>query len=173
MLYLKTRTILRCNTSFNEIASLCLGSISGIILNSLIVFAIFGILALYMILFSEIAISLFATEAGEDSFLQHKTFYVCVLSLLISPIIILKKIQELKISTYVLFFGVLCLIILLTVQLAQNGSYDYRVENGIIDPVVIEQKDSGREVGALETITDSVNIAVASQGFVICLFPIY
>ena len=74
------------------IAKQCLGSISGVILNSLIVFAIFGIMALYMILFSQIAISLLGSPYLSGSFLNHKTFYVCCLSLLISPIVIRKKI---------------------------------------------------------------------------------
>lgn len=172
VLYLRTRNILRCNTSFSVIANLCLGPISGIILNTLLVFAVFGILALYMILFSEIAISLIGTSYAADHFLNHKTFYVCVLSILISPIITRKRIQELKLSTYILFFGVLCLMVLLTAELCINGSYDYRLENGLITAPVVDEKVV-TEVSSLESITDSVNIAVTSQGFVIALFPIY
>lgn len=171
ILYLQTRLILRCNTTFGEIASLCLGSVSGIVLNLLIVFAIFGIMALYMILFSEIAISLVGS-GKEESFLSHKLFYVCLLSLFISPIIVRKRIQELKISTYVLFIGVICLISLLTILLIVNGSYDYRIEQGIIEPKVVVVDDE-EKIGTFEGIMDSVNIAVASQGFVIALFPIY
>lgn len=74
-------------------------------------------------------------------------------------------------STYVLFFGVLALIILLTVLLGLNGSYSYRVAEGVITPeaasAVVE------EARSLEGMVDSLNIAVASQGFVIALFPIY
>ena len=91
-LYLKTRKILRCNTTFSEIAYECLGSTSGITLNSLLAFAIFGIMALYMILFSEIAISLIGDYSEDNNFLDQKFFYVCCLSLLISPIIVRKKI---------------------------------------------------------------------------------
>ena len=58
VLYLQTKTILRCNTSFSVLANICLGSVSTYVLNMLLVFAVFGIMALYMILFSEIAISL-------------------------------------------------------------------------------------------------------------------
>lgn len=92
VLYLQTRTILKCNTTFSVIANLCMGSISGIILNMLLVFAVFGIMALYMILFSEIAISLVGSSYDKDHFLSKKTFYVCFLSLLISPIIVRKRI---------------------------------------------------------------------------------
>ena len=132
-LYLQTKNILRCQTSFSVLANQCLGSVSTYILNMLLVFAVFGIMALYMILFSEIAISLLgdtvATENPEDEhFLSKKTFYVCSLSLLIAPIIVRKRIQELKLSTYVLFFGVICLVFLLTVLLCINGTYEHRVE---------------------------------------------
>lgn len=63
----------------------------------LLVFAVFGIMALYMILFSEIAISLIASdepleEGQKEHFLSKKTFYVCMLSVLIAPIIVRKKI---------------------------------------------------------------------------------
>ena len=104
ILYLQTRTILRCNTSFSVLANQCLGSVSTYVLNMLLVFAVFGIMALYMILFSEIAISLIASEDSDSShFLSNKAFYVCSLSILIAPIIVRKRIQELKLSTYVLF----------------------------------------------------------------------
>ena len=173
VLYLQTRTILRCNTTFSVIANLCLGPISGIILNMLLVFAVFGIMALYMILFSEIAISLVGTSQPADSFLCNKAFYVISLSILISPIIVRKRIQELKVSTYVLFLGVLCLIILLTALLVANGSYEYRHELSGADTLTPPVEETKTEVGAIEGVVDSVNIAVASQGFVIALFPIY
>ena len=128
ILYLKTRDILRCKTSFSIISNICLGPISGIILNLLLVFAVLGIVSLYMILFSEIAISLICNSQEEDSILCHKTFYVVTLSILISPIVIRKRIQELRMSTYVLFFGVICLIVVLTGLLLVNGSYAERQE---------------------------------------------
>ena len=131
LLYLNTRNILSCKTEFGEIAEKCLGPISGIILNSLLVFAIFGIMALYMILFSEIAISLLGSAEG-DSFFDRKSFYVLSLSCLIAPIVARKRIAELKLTTYIIFIGVMCLVTLLTIVLIQSGSYDYRVENGLI-----------------------------------------
>ena len=89
-LYLQTRSMLRCQTTFSVIANECLGSISSLILNLLIVFAIFGILALYMILFAEISISLIGKGKGDDHILCSKALYVTCLSLLISPIIVRK-----------------------------------------------------------------------------------
>lgn len=91
-LYLHTRTMLRCQTNFSVIANLCLGSASSIILNMLLVFAVFGILALYMILFSEISISLMGDSYPDGHVLKSKAFYVTCLCVLISPIIVRKKI---------------------------------------------------------------------------------
>mmetsp|Transcript_21644 Transcript_21644/g.28993 ORF Transcript_21644/g.28993 Transcript_21644/m.28993 type:complete len:316 (-) Transcript_21644:742-1689(-) len=176
VLYLETRSILQCNTNFSVIANMCLGSISSIILNMLLVFAVFGIMALYMILFSEIAISLIGGSYAADHILRHKAFYVTSLCVLISPIIVRKKIQELKFSTYVLFFGVLSLIVLLTVLLGINGTYSYRLDEGTIvvpSPAEVTEKDHSTKQGSFEGVIDSLNIAVASQGFVIALFPIY
>lgn len=133
-LYLQSRTILRCTTSFSVLAEKCLGSVSSIILNMLLVFAVFGIMALYMILFSEIAISLIASGYDSGHFLSQKAFYVICLCALISPIIVRKKIQEMKISTYVLFFGVLSLVVMLTALLLINGNYAEKIEKGKVVP---------------------------------------
>jgi len=70
----------------------------------------------------------------------------------------------LKFSTYILFTGVIALLSLLVITLVQNGIYD---ESKIdVKPVVVV-KASG-----IEAVVDSLNIAVASYGFVIALFPI-
>ena len=105
----------------------------------LLVFAVFGILALYMILFSEIAISLIGAN-DKEHFLGKKTFYVICLGILISPIIVRKRIQEMKLSTYVLFAGVISLILMLTALLLLNGGYQERLDSGEIEPPVFETK---------------------------------
>ena len=165
---------MRCQTSFSELANVCLGPVSGIILNMLLVFAVFGIMALYMILFSEIAISLIGPKDDPEAFLSNKAFYVIFLGILISPFIIKKKIQEMKFATYVLFFGVISLIVMLTFLLIFRGSYDSRVASGEIEAAPAASADTDVAEGDMtEKLVDSLNIAVASQGFVIALFPIY
>ena len=152
--------MLRCQCNFSTLANVCLGSASSVLLNSLLVFAVFGILALYMILFSEIAISLIGSSQTDDHILKKKAFYVLCLCVLISPIIVRKKIQELRFSTYVLFFGVVMLITLLTALLIANGSYDSRHESSSTDDFT---SASTEQTGnSLEGFIDSVNIAVAS-----------
>ena len=62
---------------------------------------------------------------------------------------------------------------LLSVLLLKDGSYEYRIENGLIEPSVYAGASEKEEISVFEGVMDSVNIAVASQGFVIALFPIY
>ena len=101
-----------------------------------------------------------------------KTFYIIALCVLILPITLRKRLQELKLTTYVLVFGVVCLTILLSAKLCLEGSYQYRVEHGITQPLEpVGATEHERSLG--ERTLDSINIAVASQGFVIALFPIY
>lgn len=66
----------------------------------------------------------------------------------------------------------ICLILLLTTLLGVNGTYEYRLENGLIDTAAAAAA-SEEPVSFLASFVDSLNIAVASQGFVIALFPIY
>ena len=139
VLYLKTRSILQCGTSFTVIANMCLGQYSSVFINALIALAVFGILTLYMLLFARIAIQVFVSESGEGdqpSIYENKILYIIGLSVLMCPFIVRKRLQELKFTTYVLFLGVVCLTILLSVKLGIEGSYNYRVAQGITVPVV-------------------------------------
>jgi len=82
-LYLGSRSMLKCGYDFSDIAVRTIGSVSGILLNLLVAVAIFGVLTLYMILFSRIAKSIFghgmnATPA-EMTFLDSKWFYIIIL----------------------------------------------------------------------------------------------
>ena len=176
-LYLKTRSILQCGTSFSLLANQCLGRHASVFVNALIALAVFGILVLYMLLFARIAIQIFSPESVKEGeavdIYGSKVLYIVCLSLLICPVVVRKRLQELKFTTYVLFLGVVCLMALLSVKLATEGSYDYRIEAGLVTPVVTEAAPVSEQGSWGERVMDSVNIAVASQGFVIALFPIY
>ena len=128
LLYLRTRSILQCGTSFTYIANMCLGRYSSVFINVLIALAVFGILTLYLLLFSRIAIQIVQVSFLEDtaetrSVLSDKTIYIILLCVLILPITLKKRLQELKLTTYVLVFGVICLTVLLSAKLCLEGSY--------------------------------------------------
>ena len=68
----------------------------------------------------------------------------------------------------------ICLVLLLTTLLGVNGSYEYRLDNGLIDvAAATAASEVAEKPSFLASFVDSLNIAVASQGFVIALFPIY
>lgn len=84
--------------SFSDIAERTIGKVSGILLNLLVAVALFGVLTLYWILFSRIAISVFGSlykpECQADatiselpakctkSILNDKWFYCIILALI-------------------------------------------------------------------------------------------
>ena len=168
--YLEAKRIMNCETTFSGLAYACLGSSSGIVLNLLIAIAIFGILTLYMILFSRIAISIFGNDEDEGGFFNSKMFYVIILGLVQLPIITRRRLQELKFTTYALVGGVVFLLLILTTRLIQNGAY---VEPAHPNEAVHVEASNETEALKFEDLLDSTNIAVASYGFVINLFPIY
>ena len=100
---------------------MCLGRYSSIFINGLIALAVFGILTLYLLLFSKIAIQIvtaaYLNAEDTKSIFASKTVYIVALCVLISPITLRKRLQELKLTTYVLVFGVVCLTILLSAKL--------------------------------------------------------
>jgi len=60
----------------------------------------------------------------------------------------------------VLFFGVLSLVVMLSVLLLVNGSYEQKLEKG--EAVASTTTKTETEGGVLENLVDSLNIAVAS-----------
>jgi len=58
-LYLQARNRLQCQPTFTAVAQMCIGDVSSLLINGIIVFCIFGVLTLYVILFSTIGLSLF------------------------------------------------------------------------------------------------------------------
>jgi amino acid permease len=182
--YLAARRKLKCDSSFSAIAQLCLGDYSGVLINFLITFAIFGILSLYMILFSRIAISIFGGSSAQalndvdasynQSILDSKYFYIVLLGLFQLPIVLRKRLQELKFTSYILFGGVIALLWLLAIKLKSEGSYYTRLDATGPSPVLASVNDLNESESQLkfEKVIDSCNIAMASYGFILGLFPV-
>lgn len=99
-----------------------LGIYSSVCINVLIALAVFGILTLYMLLFARIAIQIAQTyvldpETAETSIFTNKVLYIVLLSVIMLPIVIKKRLNEIALTTYVLPIGVICLVTLLSVKL--------------------------------------------------------
>jgi amino acid permease len=132
-------------------------------MNGIIVFCLTGVLTLYAILFSTISAALFADPAKPDSILASKIFYCVILGLIQLPHVFRKSIAEMKLSTYLLFTGIISLLILMQVKLRLQGSYSQRA-----GPEHVSAKNI-----TFESYVDTVNICVTSFGFVLTLFPVY
>ena len=104
---MRARKILKSQYSFSAIAERTIGKVSGILLNLLVAVALFGVLTLYMILFSRIAISVFGSvtkpactntpiserpDKCTNSVFNKKWIYVIILACIQIPIIVKKKI---------------------------------------------------------------------------------
>ena len=94
--YLKSKDYLGFS-SISELSYICFGRASVFMINFLIAFVIFGILTLYMLLFSRIAISLaepYVTD--KNSILMNKVTYIALVSILTFPFMMKRNLAELK-----------------------------------------------------------------------------
>ena len=162
-LYLETRRRLRCESSFTAVAQACLGPMSSLLINFLLTFCIFEVMNLYMILFSQVAVTLFGDPTNPSSLLNYKPFYLVLLCIIQLPIVLKKNIHEIKIASYMLFIGVFSLITLLCLNLYIFGPHESRG---------IDIVEHVRPAITTENIVDSLNITVASFGFLLVLFPV-
>ena len=65
-LYMKTRSMLKCNTILEQITDTCLCPGASIVVNFIIGIAILGICTMYLILFSDVARSLLVQETNDS-----------------------------------------------------------------------------------------------------------
>lgn len=150
-------------SSISELSYICFGRASVFMINFLIAFVIFGILTLYMLLFSRIAISLVEPYVVDPkSFLLNKVTYIVLVSILTFPLLIKRNLTELKFQSHILCAGVITLLMILTVK-------QFQIEHHLEKPISVEPKEQDF---FMERIVDSVNILLTSYGFVINLFPI-
>lgn len=151
--------------SFSELCYMCFGRSSVYLINLLIAFVIFGILILYMILFSKISISLLPQGLSKDPLSQNwleyiaqqKATYIFIVCVLSIQTMLKKSLAELKFQSRILFVGVLTLLFILSIKQFEDRAV-----------VVITEKKTFE----LENFIDSINITLTSYGFIINLFPI-
>lgn len=93
-LYISSRDILGYS-SISELSYKCFGRASVFIINILVAFVIFGILTVYLINFADISISLLGPMLG-SALAQNKITYILFVCLILTPVMIKKKLSELK-----------------------------------------------------------------------------
>lgn len=107
-LYVSSRDLLGFD-SISELSYMSFGRSSVFIINILVTFVIFGILLLYLILFSKISLSLVEPligqpkEDGDGTLIQNvllsKTTYILLVTAVSMPIMLKKNLSELKIQS--------------------------------------------------------------------------
>lgn len=124
--------------SFSEIGYLAWGRISIFVINFIIFFAGFGLIMLYFIVFSGIAMSIMIQSLPDkvDMFYCKKPFWVLVIALLATPLIIKKEMKELRMASYGLFFAVFLFVVIFTIELGiegpqLNGAKLYEIHIGL------------------------------------------
>lgn len=105
------------NSSLPEIGFECLGKTSVYMIN-LVIFLNCGILPIaYFIIFGDLAKSLFILIESVEStdFLGERAFPVLILGVICLPMILSRRLAELKVAAIILFSGVIAFCILLVV----------------------------------------------------------
>ena len=107
-LYVSSRDLLGFD-SISELSYMSFGRSSVFIINILVTFVIFGILLLYLILFSKISLSLVEPLIGQpkededgtliQNVLLSKTTYILLVTAVSMPIMLKKNLSELKIQS--------------------------------------------------------------------------
>ena len=103
-------------------------------MNGIIAFCIFGVVTLYSILFATISMTLFSSVDNPDSIWNSKMTYVILLTLAQLPHVNRKNMHEMKLGSYLLFTGIISLLLILQVKLYKKCSHHLKFHKK--DPVV-------------------------------------
>ena len=100
--------------SMYELGFVTMGTISIYLISFIILLSGFGCIMIYFIVFSNIAASLAENAYNDDTdnMLTHRTIYVLILALLMLPICLKKKLEEMKIVSILLFVSIATFILL-------------------------------------------------------------
>ena len=151
--------------SMYELGYVVLGVKAIWILSTLILIAGIGSIMIYFIVFGDIAKSLAEQAYGFDkeNVLTRRPIYVICIAVLMSPIILKKRLKEMKFVSFLLFMAIAVFILLFLVQMftlgtAANNDEDYR--------------SYWKMTYDLDLIT-SFNTVVLAYAYQINLFPTY
>ena len=166
-LYLHVKDL--CPAKVETLYELCystMGSASIYIVSLIILFSGIGAVTLYFIVFSSVAVSLVSlayVDKDSDTIFIDRATYVIALAIVLVPLILKKKLAEMKIISILLFASIGIFIILFLVQLLTLGG----IEN--------HDEDYGQyyEVTFDLNLVTGFNIIVLAMGYHTNLFPTY
>jgi amino acid permease len=154
--------------SFGELAFASMGRPSVFIVNGVLTLGMSLILIMYALLFSNICriVAGFIytlSHDGElmdpDSIWNYKAIYCLAMYLILVPIVLKKRLQQLKFVSYLLITGVISMVIVFSLK-----TFGVIHSNDSQPPLPPYTKG---------TILDSVSIILSSYGFILNFFPVY
>lgn len=121
IIYIKVKTNLGFD-SLSELGFACFGRSSVFLINILTLICSCGIVALYVNLFAAIGVSLMPTFNNFWSFLNSIYFYGILLAVIVLPLLVKKKLNKLKIASYIQLFGIASVILMFLYKLISGQS---------------------------------------------------
>lgn len=151
--------------SLYELGFVTLGTSSIYIQSVLILISGIGCILIYFIVFGEISASIVKSmlEPGTENFFTTKVPYILVLATVMTPISLMKKLNEMKIVSILLFLAIALFILLFLIQLCTMGT----IENPDVDYSVYYRFEVG-----IQLIT-GFNIIVLAYSYQTNFFPTY
>ncbi len=94
-------------------------------ISGILVFNSFGMMLVYFLLFGDTLASIIVNVWHVDGFLGTRAAYVLLLGLLLTPLILKKELNELRVMSITLFLAVIVFIVMLLTQLIYAGVYKF------------------------------------------------
>jgi len=142
-----------------------MGSFAIYLLSLIITLTGFGIMMVYFIVFSQIAVSLAKAELAEgtENLLTERWIYVLILAALVSFFCLMKRLAEMKGITVMLFLTIAIFILGFIAQLCTEGM----IEN--------HDEDYGQyyDIDFDMNLVTGLNIIISAYGFHTNLYPTY
>ncbi len=153
-------------------AFVCLGRPSVFVINFIIVAGTTLGIIMYILFFTKISTSLMidlmvAIGSNKNDptvwfiIFTSKIFYCVLLFIILLKFTLKKQVKELKLTSIILFVGVISLVVIFIVKVLFKNSLDH----GSVDQT--------SAVYTKGSVIDSVSIIVSAYGFILNFFPVY
>lgn len=157
--------------SFGEIAFACLGRPSVFVINFVITAATSLIVIMYALLFGKICVSFAENYFGNvyeddgvkdfaETVFTSKAFYILLLFIFLMPNILKKNITELKLTSYLLIFGVVSMLATFLAKMLFKEFFS-------------NPNDKQQQPYSKGSVIDSVTIVLTSYGFILNFYPVF
>jgi hypothetical protein len=98
--------------TLSQITNLLFGHRCVLFFNAFIGFALFGINVLFILFFTQTALSLFV----EEDVFWYKMMIISALFISMAPVVMKRQISELSFQAYLLTSGIICVLVIMTIK---------------------------------------------------------